>query len=64
MSLRRREENITPLAYSVPDAARLIGMGVSKVWEMISSGEIRSVRLGRRTVITRRELERLLGLSE
>ncbi len=53
--------HLVPLAHSVPDAARLLGVGVSKVWEMVRTGEIRSVRLGRRTVITQRELERVLG---
>ncbi len=54
---------LVPLAHSVPVAAELLGVGVSKVWEMVRAGEISAVRLGRRTVITQREIERKLGLS-
>jgi excisionase family DNA binding protein len=36
-----------PLVVSVPEAARLIGMGKSKFWQLIWSGDIPHVRRGR-----------------
>lgn len=52
--------NITPLAHSVPVAARLLGIGHSKAWALIAQGKIRAIRLGRRTLIPAREIERVL----
>jgi excisionase family DNA binding protein len=39
--------NYEPLMYSVPRAAELCGMGKSKFWTLVASGEIDSVRIGR-----------------
>lgn len=52
-----------PRAHSVPDAARVLGVCATSVWGLIRAGEIRPVRLGRRTIIPVSELERLLSPS-
>jgi excisionase family DNA binding protein len=46
------------LLYSVADAARLLGIGKSTLWGMISRGEIGTRKIGRRTLIRRQTLER------
>ncbi len=51
---------ITPLAYPVHTAAQLLGIGPSKTWALIAEGKIRATRLGRRTLITAKEIERVL----
>jgi excisionase family DNA binding protein len=54
------DQNIVPLAHDVPTAARLIGIGPSKTWALIAEGKIRATRIGRRTLISAREIERVL----
>jgi len=48
------------MALSVNEAANALGMSASTVWKLIALDHIRVVRLGRRTVITIQELQRLL----
>ncbi|QCI64578.1 helix-turn-helix domain-containing protein [Phreatobacter stygius] len=48
------------LAYGVTEAAGLIGIGKSKAWELIASGELRAVRIGGRTVVRRADLTAFL----
>lgn len=48
------------LAYPVPVAAALLGLGVSKTWAAVREGKIRVTRFGRRTVVARSEIERLV----
>jgi excisionase family DNA binding protein len=50
----------SPLAYSIPDAARLLGASPGHLYGMARRGEIRLTRLGRRTLVTHAELERVL----
>lgn len=49
------------MAFSIPEAARVIGISQSKFWNMIREREVKATRLGGRTLITVRELSRLLG---
>jgi len=48
-----------PLLLSVPQAARLLGVGVTLCWEMVHGGLLPSVRLGRRVLVPRHAVERL-----
>jgi len=52
------------LLYSVADAARLLGIGKSTLWGMISRGEIGTRKIGRRTLILRQTLERFAGVTQ
>lgn len=49
------------LAFSIPDAARVLSIGQSLLKEQVRTGKIRGVRIGRRLIIPRAELERFLG---
>jgi excisionase family DNA binding protein len=53
----------TPLAYSPEHAAALLGLSSTTVRRRIKDGSIASARLGRRVLVTRAELERLLRPS-
>ena len=44
------------LAYSVPEAAKALSMGVRKVWQLEKEGKIRSYRVGRSVRISRQAL--------
>jgi excisionase family DNA binding protein len=48
------------LAYSVSEAAQLIGVSVRSVRYLLKAGRLGYARLGRRIVIPHRDLERLL----
>ena len=39
------------LAYSVPEAAQMIGLGRTKMFELIATGEVASIKVGRRTLV-------------
>ena len=56
----RRAEG-TRLTVTVPEAAGLLGVGVSSAWDAVWSGQIRSFRIGRRVLVPRAEIDRLLG---
>ena len=49
-----------PLAVSVEEAARLIGVGRSKMFALVQSGLVRSVRVGARRLVPTRALEEFL----
>jgi len=46
-----------PLLVSVGDAARMLGIGETVTWRMVSTGEIASVHLGRRRLVLVKSLE-------
>ena len=50
--------------YTVAEAARLLGMTESALRERIRMGRVRVLRLGRRVLVKREELERLLAEGE
>ena len=45
------------LLVTVEEAARLVGVGRTTMFELIGSGSVKSVRLGRRRLIARNSLE-------
>jgi excisionase family DNA binding protein len=54
----------TPLLVSVPEAARLLGVGTTFGWAMVRSGELPSVKLGRRVLVPRAALDRLASAHD
>jgi excisionase family DNA binding protein len=45
------------LAFSVAETAILLGIGKTKTRELIASGELGSIRTGRRLLVPRSEIE-------
>ena len=58
---------VRPLLVSVEDAAGLLGIGRTTLYELIRRGDVRPIRIGRCVRIPQRELEafveRLVGDS-
>jgi excisionase family DNA binding protein len=52
---------VSKLTFTVAEAAELIGISRTSAYEAAHRGENPSLAFGRRTVITRAPLERLLG---
>ena len=51
------------LVYSVTEAAELLGISRSTAYELVTRGELPTVRLGRRLIVTRPALTALLGVE-
>jgi len=49
--------------YSVPEAARVLGVSRNTAYEAIKAGQIPALRIGRRIVVPRQEIDRLLSAS-
>ena len=50
------------LTYTVPEVAELLGISRSTAYECVRRGEIPAGTLGRRVLVTRASLERLLDV--
>ena len=48
------------VAYSIPETAAQVGVGRSLIYRMIEEGRLRSVKLGKRHVVTTWDLEDFL----
>lgn len=51
---------VEPICVKVNDAARMIGVGRTKLYELIASGEIEVIKLGKSTRITTASLHELI----
>ena len=49
--------------YTVVEAAQLVGVGRSTMYELVHRGEVASIRVGRKVLIMRSTLEALLGFT-
>lgn len=54
-------EEVPRLGYSVDEAAAALGIGRSTLYRLIRDGRLRTLRLGRRVLITATELEGFLA---
>jgi excisionase family DNA binding protein len=52
--------SLKPLGVSVNSACELIGVGKTKLYELISDGRVRSVKVGKRRLIDYASLEALV----
>ena len=48
-----------PLLVSVQEAARMLGIGRTSIYQLINSGELQTMKLGRRRLITIESLRRV-----
>jgi excisionase family DNA binding protein len=48
--------SLDPLLVSVPEAARMIGLGKSKFYELVKIGDFKIVKLGGRSLVSTDEL--------
>ena len=53
-------QSVEPLCVKVNDAARMIGIGRTKLYELISKGELETVKIGKATRITTASLHELV----
>ncbi|MDO4182700.1 MAG: helix-turn-helix domain-containing protein [Coriobacteriia bacterium] len=53
-----------PDVLNVPDAAKLVGVSPKTLYRLIERGQLQGARIGRRVVVTKAALLRLLGEGE
>jgi len=51
---------VEPICVKVNDAARMIGVGRTKLYELIADGEVETVKLGKSTRVITASLHRLV----
>ncbi len=51
---------VEPICVRINDAARMIGVGRTKLYELISSGELETVKIGKATRVTTASLRDLV----
>ena len=56
-------QSVEPICVRVNDAARMIGVGRTKLYALISNGEIETVKIGKATRITTASLNELVSRS-
>ena len=52
--------DLEPLLLSIPETGRLLGIGRTYAYELVASGKIASVRIGKRHLVTRAEVQRFV----
>ena len=52
--------SVEPICVKVNEAARMIGVGRTKLYELIASGQIEAIKLGKSTRITTASLHELV----
>lgn len=50
-----------PLVHRIPEACDRIGVGRSRLYDMIRRGEINAIKIGGRTLIPESELQRIVA---
>lgn len=53
-----------PITVTTADAARLIGIGKTKLFQLIGAGELETVRLGGQRLVKVSSIRRLVGEAE
>ena len=54
-----------PLTVTIDDAKKAIGIGTTKIYELINTGHLKTVKLGRRTLVKTDSIHELVrSLSE
>ena len=61
MGVNEREELTSEGAVPVNEACRLTGLGRTFLYQLMDGGELRYAKLGKRRLIPRREISRLLA---
>jgi excisionase family DNA binding protein len=58
---RQRASPLMRLAYSPSEGAEVLGISRSKIYELITAGDLKVIKLGSRTLILHSELVRFLA---
>jgi excisionase family DNA binding protein len=51
------------LLYPIPDAAKALGLGRSKIYELLAEGQLESISIGRRRLVKAESIRALAGVG-
>ena len=54
-------DTTTPLVHQIPQACRRLGVAKTSIYALIKGGELRSIKIGSRTLIPESELQRFVS---
>jgi excisionase family DNA binding protein len=52
-----------PLTVTIPDACRMLGIGRTKIYELIGAGDVRAIRVAGRTLVDVASLRALIAAA-
>jgi excisionase family DNA binding protein len=52
--------SLAPMAYRVPDACHLLSISRSHLYDLVSEGQVRLVKIGNRSLVPASEIARLV----
>jgi excisionase family DNA binding protein len=58
--IETESNRIDSLTLTIPQAARLLGISISKAYEAARMGQLPTIRVGTRVLVSRRRLEELV----
>lgn len=62
IAMRKREDSVgDKLTLTVEEAAKLLGIGRNLCYDRVKTGEIPAIKIGRRLLVPRSALEKLLN---
>jgi excisionase family DNA binding protein len=53
-----------PVTVTIPGATKALGIGTTKLYELIGAGKLRAVKLGRRTLVRTDSIRELVDTLE
>jgi len=57
----KQQPQIEPLVYSLDEASSMLGIGKTLTYELIGSGKLPTIMIGRRRLVSRQQLEEFLA---
>jgi excisionase family DNA binding protein len=61
VELENRGAEALPRLLSIPQTCRLLGVGRSSLYQMMASGHVRSVKIGRRRLVPREAIDEFVA---
>ncbi len=52
--------NNAPLAHTIPEACRRLSIGKTTLYQLMTTGDIKAIKVGTRTLIPETELQRFI----
>jgi excisionase family DNA binding protein len=60
---RREATRPEPVTHTINDTCAALGLGRTRIYELLADGSLESARVGRRRLVTRRSIEALVERS-
>jgi excisionase family DNA binding protein len=58
--VERSDQKSSPICVRVDCAMQMLGIGKTKIYELFSEGELETIHIGRRTLVLRDSIDRMI----